>query len=117
MNVRRQEGAEELDVEGTLSQLTNVNKVNVACEGLPADLAAMAAASGTRCVVAGSGVEAWMGGWVGWNDSEHAGRLASGSRRQAWSPLTSSAMPALAALLQPAAADGAAQQAGAYRGA
>lgn len=48
MNARRQEGAAELDVEGTLSQLTNVNKVHVACEGLSADQAA-AAAAGTRC--------------------------------------------------------------------
>lgn len=48
MNARRQADAEELDVEGLLGQLTNVNKVHVACEGLSTDVAA-AAAAGTRC--------------------------------------------------------------------
>lgn len=33
MNARREPDADELDVEGTLGQLTNVNKVHVACRG------------------------------------------------------------------------------------
>lgn len=57
MNSRRHLGVEEIDVPATLGQLTNVNKVHVACKGLTAP-----AAEHTRCARADVGRWRWASG-------------------------------------------------------
>ena len=57
MNARRLPGTPELDVESLLGQLTNVNKVHVACRGIPknATATAAAAAAGAAAAAAAAG--------------------------------------------------------------
>lgn len=92
-------------MEGILSQLTNVNKVHIACEGLSTDMAAAATAS-TRCGSTGCGCGRDRGDLirVGW-----ASELAV-----LYQLLTPRMYQYLR--LQPTAIDGAAEQTGSYRG-
>lgn len=90
-------------MEGILSQLTNVNKVHIACEGLSTDMAAAATAS-TRCGSTGCGYGRDRGDLI---------RLGWASELAAFYQLVTPHMYQYLHL-QPTAIDGAAEQTRSY---